>query len=390
MTHRPPHLRNGIAPGASAPRRRWAALFALLLVGPLVACGPTASDDGNDTGNDNANGDPPAADAAPPVADAAPGLDAGPGSDAAPGPDAEVCGAQTEEIEIINLGDPPDLLIVLDRSGSMMLPPGLIPVGDSKWNIMKSALNQVVGAREANIRFGLTVFPTDNACGVDPGARVPIALNNATAIGTYLSSTGPDGNTPAHFALQEALAYYQSIPQNPAGQYVLFATDGIPNCGGDPPNVDIETPTETVDAVQALANEGIHTFVLGFGGMMGLDPAVLNDSAIAGLEPKPNGPPHFYHADDAATLQAALDTIAGGIIIPSCSFELTSQPPVPDDVAVYFDGTAVPRNPSHVNGWDYHPDSSTITFFGSYCDQLTSGQVSEVDFIFGCPGPVVL
>ncbi len=300
------------------------------------------------------------------------------------------CGAQTEEIALISLGDPPDMLIVLDRSGSMMLAPGLVPIGASKWSIMKTSLGTVLPAREANIRFGLSVFPTDEDCGVDPGARVGIALNNASAISTWLDGSGPGGNTPAHLGLAEALAYYQTIPANPAGRYVLFATDGIPNCGGDPPNVDITTDVETIQAVEDLANAGIHTFVLGFGGLFGLDSGVLNDAAQAGLEPQAGGPPYFYHADDAQGLQTALDTIAGGIIAPSCSYELVSQPPVPDDVAVFFDGVAVPRSPSHADGWDYYPDSSTITFFGSYCDTLMAGSVSAVNFVFGCPGPVVM
>ncbi len=365
----------------------WIGVWLASLAFPAwAACGPTAK--GGEGSNANEW-----MDAAVNQLDAANAQDGGGDTDAYMDahvePDAELCGAQTEEIEIINLGDPPDLLIVLDRSGSMMLAPGFPPLGDSKWNIMKSSLQTVLSAREANIRFGLSVFPTDNECGVDPGARVGIQLHNAAPIMSYLNSTSPNGNTPAHFGLQEALAYFNTIPVNPAGRYVLFATDGIPNCGGSPPNVDIETPTETVAAVTALANAGIHTFVLGFGGIFGLDPQVLNDSAQAGLEPVPGGPPYFYQADDAASLQAVLDTIAGGIIVPSCSFELTSLPPVPDDVAVYFDGVAVPRNPSQQNGWDYHPDASTITFFGSYCDQLTSGQVGEVSFMFGCPGPVV-
>ncbi|MDY0000025.1 MAG: VWA domain-containing protein [Polyangia bacterium] len=351
----------------------------------LGACGPTTTDPGNDN---NYNGH---ADAALPRLDSAlPQGDAFVFADSGGGPDAEVCGAQTEEIELINLGDPPDLLIVLDRSGSMSLAPGLFPFGNSKWNIMKTALGTVLASRQNNIRFGLTVFPTDNDCAVDPGARVGIALTNAQAISDYLNLTSPNGNTPAHFGLQEALAYYLTIPENTAGRYVLFATDGAPNCGGDPPNVDIATEAETVQAVTDLANAGIHTFVLGFDvGFLGLEAQVLNDAAQAGLEPKPGGPPHYYAADDAATLEAALTTIAGGIIIPSCSFELTSLPPVPDDVAVYFDGVAVPRNPSHSDGWDYYPDAGTITFFGSYCTALETGQVQDVSFIFGCPGPVV-
>ncbi len=303
--------------------------------------------------------------------------------------DAANCGAQTEPIELINLGDPPDMLIVLDRSGSMLMPPGFDPTSPTKWTLMKNALRTVLQAREANIRFGLSLFPSDSACGVNSGADVEVGLNHADEINSALNSTSPNGNTPAHFALREALAYYQTIPFNEAGQYVLFATDGVPNCGGDPPSDEVETQQETLDAVQALAQEGIHTFVLGFGGLLGLDPDLLNDCAQAGLEPRPNGPPYFYHADDASSLQAALDQIAGGIIVPSCSYALASQPPVPDDVAVYFDGVAVPRDPNHNNGWDYSPDDSTITFFGSYCDEIESGQVDNVSFIFGCPGPVI-
>lgn len=353
----------------------------------LAACGPTASQGNNDNGNGNGQVDA----AVPPVDSALPIGDAFVFVDSGGGPDAEVCGAQTEEIEIINLGDPPDLLIVLDRSGSMSLGTGIFPFGTPKWSIMKTALDTVLHSRENNIRFGLTVFPTDEDCAVDPGARVGIDLGNAQPIMDYLNATSPGGNTPAHFGLQQALAYYQTLTVNTAGRYVLFATDGAPNCGGDPPNVDITTNAETVQAVTDLASAGIHTFVLGFDvdGLLGLGSEVLDDAAVAGLEPKPGGPPYYYSANNAATLEAALTAIAGGIIIPSCSFELTSLPPVPDDVAVYFDGVAVPRSPSHADGWDYHPDAGTITFFGSYCTALESGQVTDVDFIFGCPGPVV-
>jgi hypothetical protein len=370
----------------------WAWGGFLLCLGGLLGlacwgCGPQAKNSGGQNENNNENGTP--VDGGVQPDSGSQHTDAFVGYDVRTEWDAEVCGAQTEEIELINQGDPPDLLIVLDRSGSMMMPPGMNLTGPTKWQIMTDALEQLLDLRESNIRFGLTVFPTDEDCAVDPGARVEIALDNAQPINGYLDSTGPGGNTPAHFALQEALAYYATIPVNPEGRYVLFATDGIPNCGGDPPNVDIETNAETVAAVEDLAAADIHTFVLGFGGLFGLDPETLNDAAQAGLEPRPNGPPYFYHADDASELQSALDAIAGGIIFPSCSFDLASQPPVPDDVAVYFDGNAVPRTSSHTDGWDYHPDSSTITFFGSYCDMLQSGQVEEVDFIFGCPGPQI-
>jgi hypothetical protein len=163
----------------------------------------------------------------------------------------------------------------------------------------------------------------------------------------------------------------------------LFATDGEPNCSaGDP-------AAETVAAVTALANAGIKTYVIGFDAGGFGDDSVLNDSALAGQVPKPGGPPHYYAANSASELQMALDAIAGGVIIPSCSFTLASAPPDPDNVTVTLNGMVVPRSTAHTNGWDYYPDAMTITFFGTYCDMIQSGSAVEVSFVYGCPGPVI-
>ncbi len=301
------------------------------------------------------------------------------------------CGAQTEEIPLVEINDPPDLLIVLDKSGSMDTPPGFpFPFSPTKWDIMEDALNSITSTYNNNIRFGLSVFPNGgpNLCGVLSGADVPVDLGQAPAISSWLAGNSPNGNTPAHLALQNASSIYAGLPANPAGQYVLFATDGVPNCGGTPPVPDQGTGTETVAAVQALAAQGVNTFVLGFGDVLGLDPGVLNDAAQAGGEAKPGGPPYYYAANDANSLQTALMQIAGGIILPSCSFTVSATPPDPNLVTVTVNGTPIPRDPGHNNGWDYHPDASTITFFGMACEQVQTGN-TEVSFVFGCPGPTI-
>jgi len=340
------------------------------------ACGPTGSSDVD------ANG--AAIDARPGQPDGAPGT-----PDAFVPPVDATCGEQSEEIELINLGDPPDLLILLDRSGSMMLSPEFPLPGDSKWNIMKAALTNVTGALDTNINFGLAVFPTDNDCGVSNTPAVEIGPDKGDEITNWMGSHGPDGNTPSQYGLEAALDIYNSIPVNDAGRYVLFSTDGIPNCGGSPPNVDIGSEAETLAGVEALAAAGISTYVLGFGSILGLDSGSLNDCADAGGVPNPNGSDSFYHADNADELEDVLMEIAGGIIIPSCSFELTEPPPDPNDVTVTIDGETVPRSPGQNDGWDYWPNENTITFFGSYCEDLQSGGVADVAFIYGCPGPIV-
>lgn len=300
--------------------------------------------------------------------------------------DAATCGAQMQMIGVVNLGDPPDMLVVLDRSGSMASPPTTFPpVFTSKWDIMHSGLQSIATAKDQSIKFGLLEFPSDDNCAADATPEVPIMLGSAPAIGAYFGSRSPNGNTPAHVALGSALTYFNSIPVNMAGRYVLFATDGLPNCSGGDPNT--ASDAETVAAVTALFNAGIKTYVLGFG-TFGLNTGVLNDAAVAGGEAKP-GATKFYEANNAADLNAALTQIAGGIIVPSCTYQLASAPPVPGDVTVTVNGTPVPRSTAHTNGWDYYPDSMTITFFGSYCSQIMSGSITDVSFVYGCPGPVI-
>ena len=301
------------------------------------------------------------------------------------GPDAS-CGAQEQQIGIVNLGDPPDLLVVLDRSGSMVDPPVTFPpVFDSKWNIMKTALEQITAQKDQNIRFGLLEFPSDDNCAADSVAEVPVGLGSHTGFDAYFAVRAPNGNTPAHIALGSALAYFQTIPVNMAGRYVLFATDGLPNClNGDG---NMTSYPETVAAVTGLYNSGIKTFVLGFG-TFGLNTGVLNDAAVAGGEAR-TGPTKFYEANNAQDLATALNAIAGGIIVPSCSFQLQSPPPDPNNVTVLINGVAVPRSTQHTMGWDYYPDAMTITFFGSYCDEIKMGATTDVKFLYGCPGPII-
>lgn len=289
------------------------------------------------------------------------------------------CGTQTEEIAIAPLGAPPDLLIVLDRSSSMIAPLS----GATRWTVMRDALVKLAIRYEDDLRFGLLEFPTNDNCDVDLEAavRVPVALNQAEDLAAYFAGRAPNGNTPAQLGLVAALAHLRSLPVNPAGQFVLLATDGEPNCSaGDP-------AAETIAAVTALAEAGIDTFVLGFGDDLS-DDSILDDAAIAGLVPRPD-PPYYYAADSAEALEAALAEIAGGLAAPSCRYALAETPPVPDDVQVTLDGVPVPRSPSHVDGWDYYPDAGTITLFGAACDRITGGTVAELRFVYGCPGPVI-
>ncbi|MEJ7597887.1 MAG: vWA domain-containing protein [Kofleriaceae bacterium] len=334
---------------------RWNPI-SLALVLAIPACGPTAKND-PDGGNGSGSGND----------------DSGGGGNV----DAAICGSQTEQIDTTQQGDPPDLLVVLDRSGSMR--DSIDIFGPSKWDIMDGALTSVVTSKQTAIKFGVLEFPSDNNCAVDTAPEVPIQISGGAAVTNFFANRGPNGGTPAANSLQSALAYYSTLPVNPAGRYVMFATDGVPECPGN-------NDTNTVEAVSGLLNAGIKTFVLGFGSFGGTD--LLNAAATAGGTARP-GTKKFYEATSAAELDQALNDIAGGVIVPSCSYALATAPPEPDNVTVSVNGVPVPRDPNHAQGWDYHPDAMTITFFGTACDQIKSGAITDVKFEYGCPGPII-
>lgn len=298
--------------------------------------------------------------------------------------DDPTCAGPETAIPLISTVDapPPDLLIVLDRSGSMLditFPPITFT---PKWDLMLAAIEKVTVEFDQQIKLGMSLFPTDAECGVSPGTVVDIDLGHSEAVVEAMEGNRPDsGATPAHLALAEALAVFDSIPVNDAGRFVLFATDGVPNCADDGVNAE----TETIDAVTALADANIKTLVLGLGhGPFADFGTVLNAAATAGGAPRPNGPPHYYAASNAEELEQALFQIAARVLPPSCTFELAEAPADPSRGEVTIAGKRIERDPGHRDGWDYHPDDTSITLFGDACDLALAADGGDVSFRSGC------
>jgi von Willebrand factor type A domain-containing protein len=290
-------------------------------------------------------------------------------------PDALNCGVENFALQP---GLPPDLMIVLDRSGSMSDPPG--SGGASKWMQVTGALNATVMQLQSQIKFGLEYFPTDSDCAV-ASPDVPVGPNSGAAIAASIATHMPDGLTPTADAIHNAAVSLMSVgDQNP--KYILLATDGDPTCDA---TYETSTSDDAMDAGRAVseaATAGVHTFVVGVATDTTSE-ATLNDLAMRGMEPRPNGPPYYYLVTNQQDLVTTINMIAGQII--SCSFMLQMVPPYPDEVTITANGQTVPRDPTHMNGWDYGPGMNSIQFYGSYCQSLQNGMVMNVMAVFGCP-----
>ncbi len=302
--------------------------------------------------------------------------------------------------------EPPELLLVVDRSGSMnAAAPGY---GTTRWLGVKDALVRVTDAVDDRIAFGLMLFPAlggESGCSAANVDVVP-ALDGASAIAAVLDDfdTEPLGATPTSSSLRAAQAYVTANPSTRA-RAVLLATDGAPNCNGDlnpsscrcstgddqdcrdlagsDPETGAETCLDDADAVAAvtdLAAAGVATYVVGVPGVENFSD-VLNAMADAGGTALP-GNNGFYLARDTATLDGAIRDI--GRRLASCDVDVDGLDLLAAaQVNVAIDDDALVRDPDHVDGFDV-VDSDTLTLFGAACDALaTGGNVSISSCLLG-------
>ncbi len=319
---------------------------------------------------------------------------------------------------------PTSLYVVLDRSGSMAEKGD---AGQTKWDAIRYALvhakTGVLRALGGRVAVGLALFPFDSGGdGCLPGKQLfPLTTGSQKTfdkIALLLAGESPLGATPTAPTLVALASTIKALPQ-PA--YVLLATDGAPNCGTKPCDVDrcsynVERVPltgggkcdETINccdasiveggmgwgacvdadatkaAVADLASAGVKTFVFGAPGS-DYYAKDLDQLAIAGGTARDDvgpGEPLYYAVDKAteAAFAAALSAVAAKVV-DSCVITLESTPEDPGITNVLLDGSLVAQDP--VDGWAWTPDGK-IELRGASCDRVKAGTVSNVQVAVGC------
>jgi Mg-chelatase subunit ChlD len=249
----------------------------------------------------------------------------------------------------------PDILIVLDKSLSMLA---------GRWGPSVQAVNDFAAKYQGVVSFGLSTFPGNAADPCSAGLLdVPLALNNADPISSFLASTFPTGVTPTAPALRAALEFLgdRTVQADtiPPTAYVVLVTDGAPTC----PWTDTPDPTQsTINATQALADANIKTYGIGYN----LDPAgkmLLDQVATIG------GSERSYPVENPDELNAAFDAITKDVV--KCEFELDEEPMDPSYVLISIDGQPVHLDPA--DGWVI--EGKHVTLVGGSCDMLKDGQM---------------
>ena len=311
----------------------------------------------------------------------------------------------------------PNMMLVLDKSGSMVSNPSGYWDHDNnvntpkitRWNSVYSVVDLVVTKFNDKLNFGASLFPSTsatttydaNACKVNGNVEVPVAAKNGAAILAGIPAAmdvSLKGGTPTSAGMLAALAHLKTLPAE-APRAVLLVTDGAANCtmGAVPPPL-FESYDNNVQTIvgNAFNVDKIPTYVVGIetknmtsgvtqdGNPDNTNPYTkLNELAMQGGKPKNDPNEKFYNATNQIELGAALDLIVTDAL--SCVIPLAEEPAKPELTKVQVLGLDVPHimDCAKEDGWVYtNPNGpyDAIQLCGTACADLKQSGEAAVNF----------
>ena len=260
----------------------------------------------------------------------------------------------------------PNVMLVVDRSGSMDLPaPGCTGECPSRWEALMS-LAPVVNELGGSTRAGLTLYPdTSGGCEMS-SIDVPIGDGNGEAILGELAAVSPDGKTPLADAL--TLIRDEGRVQDPyRDNMVILITDGIPSC---------RAASSSVNAAGRLADDGVKLHVISFADEFFGGTDILSE--IAAEAHATSGPDNYHEATSIEALLARLQRVTASL--DTCSFAMDD--PIPASVTVTVNGTvqAACETEDCVEGFSIDRDANVIVLAPGTCRDIAGQTCPDVLF----------
>jgi hypothetical protein len=337
-------------------------------------------------------------------------------------PDSTDCGHTDLKTNTTTIQKPGNVLVVFDRSGSMLDDWNGTPKYQAAGNALISAITPLKSlltmggiffpspapADMTNCPMGCNVanpihwIPGPGACclngvamscavdTIDQGDEINwgTADNFITTLPTLWDLPNANGTPLEAGIMQAAAAISAKMFTDPL--IVLVMTDGEPNCNTNQQNV--------LNQITTWHTAGINTHIVGLpGAQMAAD--FLNSLASAG------GTMSYIDPADPTELETRLETVISSTVkkgFDSCVFKLDPKPDAPEKLHLIVTQNGVdsdvPRDLSKDAHWSLNADSTQVTLEGQLCDFAKDGTFDGLRFVYGCvtapplppPPPVVL
>lgn len=276
----------------------------------------------------------------------------------------EVC----EDVNISGTRLKPNVYFMLDASGSMR---------NGRWTSVISALNSKAGELSTKFNVGMGVFPWDYECnvwcelGFSEGSyenfyqcvelKSDWEYSNFNACDQWVD--GAPTPLPQALNIVKNNQYYNFAGDTHSAarpKAVVVITDAATYSDGTG-DFNINT---AVTNTQALVNEGVKVYYMGF---TGVNPENMNTLANAG------GSSAWYEISNTDNIIAALDSISASIVSCTATVELAEgTDPTRISVEINNNGTLEPVEKDDTNGWSLNMTDKTVTLNGTSCSKLQS------------------
>jgi hypothetical protein len=272
----------------------------------------------------------------------------------------------------------PEILLVLERA---------VPAS------VTSAISTLVSATDSQVVWGLELFgDPSTGCDVVDGIVVPPGPNQAGAIEMELAGLGSGTNAGTSLppspvrAAEAAGAAYLASRTDASPKYLMLVTNGQPTCPAASTDAGADPLNDAVTAVAAARDAGTPTFVVG------PDPPAVAATALAALAIAGGMMPTDGTPCYTPRTIGALEIAVGSSVRPTVACAFTLSPPTNlvsnEYIDVFVDGTLIPKDATHNNGWDYvDPSLTGIEIYGATCDAILGGSVMTLAVRYRCTLP---
>ncbi|MCA9691678.1 MAG: hypothetical protein R3A51_18600 [Nannocystaceae bacterium] len=335
------------------------------------------------------------------------------------------CGSEVVKADV---PPPPNVVLVLDKSGSMVNPdlfwdddaddldddgeqddaPGQPATPKvSRWSSLHAVVSLIGSKFDAGMNLGAQLFPSVDAqavlgaqaCLVSDPPEVAVAPQNAAAIIAGIPPAGDltlAGGTPAEKGVASAITHLMSLPPGDGelapAPYLILITDGAANCStaAQSDQALLNYDQNLVPTIAAAADMGIGTYVIGVDiadqvDSQGINPfAVLNEAALAGGHPKEDPSERFYNTINELELEAALEEIIEEVLSCTIAVDLPdyTTPEVTVGETKYEEPLPDGADCETESGWRFTDASMTaIELCGAACANYQTSGAVEIDFV---------